>query len=97
MKVLFSRKFVRNVRAINEYLRPKNPVAAEAVVLEIEKAIEHLAEWPHTGMSTVQKQTRRFVTSKYGYLIYYEVRDSRREILIKTVTHGRQHRPYQDA
>jgi plasmid stabilization system protein ParE len=59
--------------------------------------VREVREFPHIGQSTAYRQTRRIVTAKYGYLIYYNVKKSGLELEIKTVVHGRQKRPYQDA
>ena len=41
--------------------------------------------------------SRRFITRKYAYLVYYTVDDAAEEIIVLSVTHAAQRREHEDA
>ncbi len=94
MKIVFSPRFVREFVKIADYYKNLNPSAAERISIEIESAVELLFNFPHLGQPTRQRKTRRFVTTEYGYLIYYTT--SADIIEFVALTHGRQKRPFKE-
>lgn len=96
MKVSYSRRYLRDFYVIMDYLEALNPAAASRVSGEIDAAIDQLIHFPSSGQATNYGTTRRLVTKRYGYLIYYSVNTASEIVQIQTVTHGRQQRPFDD-
>lgn len=97
MKFVFTRRYLQRLKEISGYIEQENPLAAGRVILEIERTVIALADYPFSGQATTYRATRRVVVSKYGYIVYYRVLQRQRVIELLTVTHGRQERPFEVA
>ena len=53
--------------------------------------------FPEAGRRQTIEGVRKFVTSKYSYLIYYVLDPSVDEIMILTIQHSAREREYEDA
>lgn len=88
MRIVWSRRAVRHLAAIREYIAQENPKAAEEVALRILEGVGLLAEQPHIGRPGRVIGTRELVITGTPYLIPYRVRENRLELI--AVFHGRQ-------
>lgn len=95
MKVVVSARFRDDFERIMEYLVGLDPKVALKVSRELESALDLLIDFPHLGQPVRRRKTRRFVTSAFGYLVYYAVHADALEFV--ALTHGRQKRPFPDA
>jgi addiction module RelE/StbE family toxin len=87
MKVRYSRRAVADLAAIGDYVRPRNPRAAEAVEKRIRALIDQLEWFPFLGRATDDPAIRVLPVVRYPYLVFYEV--SGEEVIIHHIRHGR--------
>ena len=91
MKIVWTRRAIRHLEAIREYIGQDNPNAAERVAQRILDAIELLVSQPHLGRPGRVIGTRELVVSNTPYVIPYRMRAGRLEVI--AVFHGRQKWP----
>jgi plasmid stabilization system protein ParE len=94
MNVVFSSRFQSDFETNIRYLMAGDSASAARLAYEIDGSIERLIEFPFLGQRTGHRTVRRFVTSEFGYLIYYSVTATQLEFL--ALTHGRQKRPFKE-
>jgi toxin ParE1/3/4 len=82
MKVRYSRSVVADLIAIADYIRDRNPRAAEEVEKRIRASIGQLEMFPFGGRQTDDPGIRMFPIVRYPYLVFYEVGDG--EVVILT-------------
>ena len=87
MKLRYSRRAVSDLVAIADYIRERNPKAAEAVEQRIRSSINQLTMFPFSGRPTDDPTIRMFPIVRYPYLVFYEVSES--EIVVHHIRHGR--------
>lgn len=87
MIVRYTRRAVRDLERVADYIRAHNPSAAERVRDRIEGLINGLADFPHQGSPTDDAEIRRLVATPFPYLIFYRVKDS--AVIILHIRHGR--------
>ena len=92
MIVRYTRRAVRDLVEIADYVHERSPRAAERVCARIEGLISGLATFPHQGSPTDEPGIRRLVTTPFPYLIFYRVKGDTAVIL--QIRHGRR-RPAQ--
>jgi toxin ParE1/3/4 len=97
MKLRFTPRAVENIIAIAEYIEAHNPPAAQRVRAAIYESLQNLVLFPLAGRLQQTEGVRKFVTGKYGYLVYYTVDDSAEEIIILSIKHAAQRREHEDA
>ena len=73
MKVRYSKGAVADLIAIADYIRDRNPRAAEAVERRIRASIDQLEMFPLLGRPTDDPSIRMFPIVRYPYLVFYEV------------------------
>ena len=91
MKVIWSRRAIRHLEHVRDYIAADNPDAAARVAEHILRAVELLAEQPHIGRPGRVTGTRELVVPGTPYLIPYRVRRDRLELI--ALYHGRQKWP----
>jgi plasmid stabilization system protein ParE len=96
MKLRFTPRAIENLADIADYLNERNPAAARRVRAAIYDALATLLMFPDAGRPQTIEPVRKFVTSKYGYLIYYAADPASDEIVILNVKHPAQARDFQD-
>ena len=80
--------------ALRAYIVQHNPAAAERVVLDIIETVEQLLPaYPHIGRPGRVSGTRELVIPKTEYIVPYQVRNGRIQIL--RVYHGARRWPDQ--
>lgn len=87
MKVRYSKRAVADLIGIADYIRGRNPRAAEAVEKRIRASIGQLAIFPFSGRPTDDPSVRMFPIVRYPYLVFYEVFEG--EVIVHHIRHGR--------
>jgi len=77
----WSARALASLTAQDDYLRALNPVAANAVLSEIEHLASLIADFPHMGRRIDGTNLRYHVTARYRYRVIYRVRGDRAEIV----------------
>jgi len=67
-------------RAVN-YIRERNPIAAEDAKAHLRSAVNHLQRFPDAGRRGRKFGTREIVVPEYHYIIRYRVKDNAIQIL----------------
>ena len=96
MKLRFTPRALDNIAHIADYLRPRNPPAAERVRDEIYDGLQSLILFPRVGRLQQTEGVRKLVTRRFGYLIYYTVDFAAAEIIVLSVKHPAQKREHDD-
>jgi toxin ParE1/3/4 len=96
MKVRLTPRAARDIADIADYIRERNPAAAQRVRAAIVKSLTTLASFPHIGRRQDVKDVRKFVVRRYGYLVYYRANLTVQEIEILTIRHPSRRREYVD-
>ncbi|MBV9394039.1 MAG: type II toxin-antitoxin system RelE/ParE family toxin [Methylobacteriaceae bacterium] len=88
MGIRYRPRAERDLIDIADYLLARNPPAARSVRDAILHTIDLVADFPELGVR-VDEGVRRIVVGRYGYRIYYEVDEAKREIVVTTIRHSR--------
>jgi toxin ParE1/3/4 len=70
MNLRFTPRALENIAAIADYLRDRSPMAAQRVRAAILESLQNLVLFPLAGRLQQTEGVRKFVTRRYGYLIY---------------------------
>jgi toxin ParE1/3/4 len=98
MRLRYTPRASRQLRAIAGYVAKRSPSAAHRVRSRIREIAEFLSQNPDVGRSGALAGTREFVVSGLPYIIVYRVGPSDPDTLtILAVYHGTQLRPGQTA
>lgn len=97
MRLRFTPRATANIIEIADYIRARNPAAAERVRAAIYASLQNLLLFPHMGRRQKAEGVRKLVTRRYGYLIYYVIDDVAEEIVILNVKHPARRRGHEDA
>jgi toxin ParE1/3/4 len=81
MKIWMSPEAEQDLIDIFDYILQDNPGAAEKILDRIENAIRLLNEQPHMGRPGRVPKTRELVLTDAPFIIPYQVRTNRLEIL----------------
>jgi addiction module RelE/StbE family toxin len=96
MKLRFTARAARDLTEIADYIRAESPHAAERVRASIIESLRVLSEFPKAGRRQSVKGVRKLVTRKYGYLVYYSLRERTEEVVILTIQHPARQRDFSD-
>ena len=91
MNIVWTRRAVRNLHHVRNFIRLDNPAASEWVGARIEAAAANLARFAESGRIGVVPVTREVVLPGLPYLIVYRVSGDSVQIL--RVLHSRQKWP----
>ncbi len=91
MKVVWSRRAIRHLVQLREYIEKDSERSAALVAGRILKAVDLLQSHPEIGRPGRAVGTRELVVSGTPYIIPYRVRRGRLELI--AVFHGRQKWP----
>jgi plasmid stabilization system protein ParE len=97
MKLRFTPRAIANVTEIADYIHAHNPAASRRVRADIYDSLQNLILFPHVGRKQKVEGVRKFVTRKYGYLVYYTVDETAEEIVVLDVRHPARRRDQDDA
>ena len=86
MKVRYTRRALRQMADILDYIEARSPQGAANVNRRLQAVIELVADHPHAGRATDRGDIRRIVVSPYPYVIFY--RSYAAEIVIHGVRHA---------
>lgn len=81
MQVRWTRRALRALDAIAEYIAQDRPLAASRVVARIQEAGDHLVENPDSGRVGRIAGTRELVVSGTPFILPYRAREGDLEIL----------------
>jgi plasmid stabilization system protein ParE len=81
---------------IADYLRPRNPFAAQRVRDSILDSLTMLTRFPLVGRRQTIEGVRKLVTRKYRYIVYYTVDEGSEEIIILSIQHPARASDYDD-
>jgi toxin ParE1/3/4 len=96
MKLRFTPRAISNLAETADYLRGRNPAAADSVRSDIYRCLQNLMLFPHAGRRQSTEGVRNIVTRRYSYLIYYALDDAMDEIVILNIKHPAQRREFSD-
>ena len=91
MKLVWSRRAIRHLVAIRDFIAQEDARAAGRIARRILDGVELGASQPHMGRAGRVAGTRELVIPGTKYVIPYRVRGDRFEII--AVFHGRQQGP----
>ena len=91
MKIVWSRRAIRHLIALRDYIAEDSPQNAAVVAERILKSVELLATHPHIGRPGRIVGTRELVIPNAPYIIPYRIRGERLELI--SFFHGRQKWP----
>jgi plasmid stabilization system protein ParE len=77
MKVRFRPRAIADLRAIIRWYDDIAPRSTHRIVADIERSIELLKDFPHSGPATGQRDLRRIVTLRYHFKIAYRIEPAR--------------------
>jgi toxin ParE1/3/4 len=97
MKLRFAPRATRDVAEIGDYLRSRNPLAAERVRAAILDSLQSLVLFPRAGRAQSVEGVRKLVTRRYRYLVYYSVDAAAEEVVILAIQHPARDRRHRDA
>ncbi|MDI1261890.1 MAG: type II toxin-antitoxin system RelE/ParE family toxin [bacterium] len=86
MSVRYTRRALRQLAEILDYIDVRSPQGAESVKRRIQAVIGLLADHPHAGRVANRSGLRRVVVRPYPYVIYY--RPDEAGIVIHGVRHA---------
>ncbi|WP_334370350.1 type II toxin-antitoxin system RelE/ParE family toxin [Bradyrhizobium sp. AZCC 1719] len=86
MKVRYTRRALRQLAEILDYIDARSPQGADNVKRRLQAVIELLADHPNSGRLTSKNGIRRAVARPYPYLIFY--RPDTTGIVIHGVRHA---------
>ena len=69
----WSRRALASLRDQDDYLRPRNPRAADRVLAEVQSLVALIATFPEMGRRIEDMDLRYHVTRRYRYRVIYGV------------------------
>ena len=97
MRVEFTRPALRQLDAIDSYIRERNPRAAAALADAMEAAVRRIVAFPAIGRRQDEPGVRKVVVRPGRYVIYYRAVLDIEVVRILAICHPAQRRPYRDA
>ena len=91
MRIEWSERAARDLRAVRRYIARDDPRAAKAVALKILEGVERLVEFPASGRPGRLSNTRELVVSGTPFVVPYRV--SADVVVILAVIHGARNTP----
>lgn len=83
MKAVYTRGALADLDEILQTLKSKNILAAAAVERSVRGTVARIARWPRSARLVMQwsERVRAAPLVRYPYVIFYEIKDDRIEIL----------------
>jgi toxin ParE1/3/4 len=97
MKLRFTPRAIADIEEIADYVRVRNPGAAQRVRAAIYESLQTLILFPHIGRQQKAEGVRKLLTRRFVYFIYYTVDEAAEEIVILNVKHPARRREHEDA
>lgn len=92
MKLVFDDLALADLEAIYHWIAKDNPAAAKVVVERVFASVEHIASFPQMGHAGRDDGTHEWVVPRLPYIVIYEIRAERDEVIVVAVVHGAQNR-----
>jgi toxin ParE1/3/4 len=92
MKVVFDAKAIEDLEQIFTWIAQDNTAIARAVVERILASIERLGSFPEMARLGRVQGTREWAVPRLPYIVVYEMREDRDELLVIGIFHGAQDR-----
>ena len=73
MKLRFTPRAARDLADLADYIRVRNPEAAQRVRASILDTLQNLVLFPQMERPQTAAGVRKIITRKYPYLVYYTV------------------------
>ncbi len=87
MKIAYSRRAVRDLAEIGDYISERNPSAATAIAQRIRTIVELVARFPASGRTLEERTSVRVIPlGNYPYRLFYTV--SGGELIILHIRHS---------
>jgi addiction module RelE/StbE family toxin len=93
-RVRYARRAIADLIGIADYIRERNPRAAETVADRIRASIARLGMFPFIGRPTDDPSLRILPIGRYPYVVYYEVIEG--DVVVHHIRHGRRKPPRPD-
>lgn len=81
MKVVWSRRAIRDLTNARRFIARNNPSAANEAALHVIDAVDTLSRQPQIGRSGRIDGTREYVVAGTPYILIYRVRKQRLDLL----------------
>jgi addiction module RelE/StbE family toxin len=91
MRIVWSRRAIRHLTNVRDYIAQDSPESAAGVATKILEAVERLTKHPNLGRQGRIAGTRELVIPGLPYVIPYRIHRNRVELI--AVFHGRQRWP----
>ena len=94
MKIVVSARAVADLERLREFLAPKNAEASQDAVDALISSIAGLSSFPERYPAIDQRGTRSMFVrfGKDGYIVYYNVSQTRQTVVVLRIWHGREQR-----
>jgi toxin ParE1/3/4 len=89
VKVRYTRRALRQMAEVLDYIEVRSPRGAENVKRRLQAIIDLLADHPNSGRTLNKGNLRRFGVTPYPYVIFYRVDAT--GIIIYGVRHAARH------
>jgi toxin ParE1/3/4 len=86
VNVRYTRRALRQIADILDYIEARSPQGAENVKRRLQAVIDLLADYPKAGRLANKRDIRRVIASPYPYVIFY--RSDAAGIVIHGVRHA---------
>ena len=93
-KILNNKFADYNILQINYYIKYKlqNPIAAKNITQSLKNRIRILKQFPYLGKRYSKENPNIIIFIHKKYLIFYEIQEKEKLIIIKTIIHSMQNR-----
>ena len=88
MKIIWSRRAIRHLAKVRDYIAQDNPDAAADIAAQVLAAVRNLENFPNIGRLGSLPGTRERVVPNTPYIVPYRIHAGRIELI--AVFHGRQ-------
>lgn len=96
MTLRFTPRAIAELESIADYLKERSPASAVRVRDAFLSSLLTLVEFPKAGRPQTVDGVRKFVASRYAFLVYYVVNDETGDIEILTIQHPARDREFVD-
>lgn len=91
MRLIWTRRAVRDLAEIRDYIARDNPQAASRVAAHIRRSVAQLGDLPHIGRPGREAGTRELIITRTPYIVAYRV--SQDAVTVVAIVHGARQRP----
>ncbi|HEV1998964.1 MAG TPA: type II toxin-antitoxin system RelE/ParE family toxin [Xanthobacteraceae bacterium] len=92
MKLVFDAKALQDLEGIFDWIAEDSPANARGVIERILASVERLGAYPEMARAGRVAGTREWVVPRLPYIVVYEVRRDRDELVVTAVFHEKQDR-----